>query len=401
MKIALFSQYSFPFGGAASNRILAYCKALTLNSTYVKVYIPFQTDYQFDDFLPDDGNYNGINYQYTFKRYRSKYKSIRGLMRLLQLDKLLACITFIKSFIRDNKKIKYDTLIFSTDTFLYLLIGMVLKKIFKTKVIFIFDEYPIPIRHELKDRIPKWKERAYAFILRDYTAYISISNTLRKYFQDISHKPCFIMPVIVDHSKFEFELESSNDQSGSLDYLCYMGNFELAKDNVDLIVKAFSLVHQEYPTLKLFLYGDPKHLDREKVIYLINKLELKNFVILKGFIKSTEVPKILFGARVLVSSQPDTKRAKGGFPTKLAEYMMTGKPTLLTDVGENSIYVNKDEHCFMVPPNDPVIYAEKLKWILNNYEKALSISKNGKKFIIDNYSSLKIGQKLVDFFEDL
>ena len=126
-------------------------------------------------------------------------------------------------------------------------------------------------------------------------------------------------------------------------------------------------------------------------------MKLINRVILKGRVEYGQVPQILKNAKVLVSSQPNTKRAEGGFPTKLGEYMMTEVPTLLTNVGEIGKYVRDGENGYLVPPDNPDFYARKLLYILDNYNKAIEVAYNAKQYILNNFSMHSAGKKIVDF----
>ena len=145
------------------------------------------------------------------------------------------------------------------------------------------------------------------------------------------------------------------------------------------------------------MYGSPNNTDRKILTSLIEELKLSDRAIIKGRINYGEVPGVLLGSKVLVASQPDTKRAEGGFPTKMGEYFMTGKPCLFTDVGEISQYLKDGENGFIVAPENPELYAQKLKYILNNYDKALNIANNAIGFVLDNYSSQSAGEQISDF----
>ena len=130
---------------------------------------------------------------------------------------------------------------------------------------------------------------------------------------------------------------------------------------------------------------------------LILSLNLEKRVFLKGGVNSDIVPQILKQAYILVSSQPDTKRASGGFPTKMGEYMAAGVPALLTDVGENAKYIKDGVHTFFSKPGDHIAYAKKLTYIIENYEHALKVATNGKKYLVDNFSHIHKGRELLEF----
>lgn len=87
------------------------------------------------------------------------------------------------------------------------------------------------------------------------------------------------------------------------------------------------------------------------------------------YVSYTEVPTILNEADVLVSSQPDTVRASGGFPTKLGEYLMTAKPVLCTEVGEIAEYFVNKKEVYLAIPGSPEDFADKLSYILITIKK--------------------------------
>jgi glycosyltransferase involved in cell wall biosynthesis len=178
-----------------------------------------------------------------------------------------------------------------------------------------------------------------------------------------------------------------------------MGNFELKKDNVDNIIKAFAVVASKYENLDLHLYGKEEEDVPRSIKNLILKLGLGSRVILKGKISSEKVPKVLRNAVVLVSSQPNTKRAEGGFPTKLGEYMATEVPILLTDVGEIASYVENCKHVYFAKPESPKDYAKQLDYILSNYDSAKKVAANALELVKMKYDCKVVGRNLIQFLD--
>lgn len=398
LNIAVISQYSFPYGGAATNRIISYCSGMVNNGAQVDVIIPFQTDYHSISRkeLPDSDIYKGISYYYSFKRYRSKYKIIRFFFSKIKLKYFFGFLSAFFLLLKLSKTKQYDAFVISSDTILLLSFFCFCAHYVNAKVIFIFDEYPVPIRHKLKDKIPAYKSFLYSKVLQKFDAYISISEQLKQFYCSLVSKPTFILPVIVDIDKFNLQKPTIVCKQ-----LCYMGNLELAKDNVDLLIKAFERISKSYPDIQLNLYGNPSPSNQKYLSSVIKSLSLEDKVLMKGFVRSDEVPTILIRSYILVSSQPNTTRAAGGFPTKLGEYLATGIPSLFTDVGENSRYVNDGEHTFFAKPNDISNYAEKLEYIIEHYDDACKVAKNGQHFILMNYSSFSQGGKMITFIKSL
>ncbi len=399
---AIISIYPFPQGMATTNRILAYSKGLSINGAKVNIFNPFPTDqYREEGRIQNTGTFDGISYNFTSGRYLSKSRWTRGLIRVSGIKRVYGYITSFIEISREHKKSRFDCLIISTDEIRSLFVYSFLASYLKIPSVFIFDEYPTPIRHKLKNSIPWWKEFFYKCSLKNISAYISISEELKNYFCNISNKPSFILSVIVDTSRFSEKMIMTVQDSIDEKYLCYMGNLELTKDDVDNIVKAFAIVIKKHKNLTLRLYG-PKLANTMTIIgELIDNLGLGNKVKFMGKVESKDVPSILKQAYILVSSQPDTKRASGGFPTKLGEYLSTGVPAIFTDVGENSRYITRNEHAFFVKPGDHLEYADKLLFIIDNYNLALSIAQKGKEYIQHNYSHATKGMEMLNFLKSL
>jgi len=399
VKIAIISIYSFPKGLAPTNRILAYSKGLIENGAIVDIFIPFPTDTAISNYeYKNAGTCQGISYYYTSGRFKSRNKIFRAFSVISGYRKIIGYITSIMKIYQNRK---YNYLIISNDSISMIFIYSLFSKFIKARSIFIFDEFPIPIRHKLKSKLPRWKEFGYKIALKKIDAYVSISEKLAEYYNGIRKHKTFILPVIVDVTRFENVKKTERFIESKIEYLCYMGNMELSKDDVDNIIRAFGLISNKYPSLLLYLFGEPNFYSKEYLEDLIISLNLSTRVFLMGKADPLEVPKILINAHILVSSQPDTVRASGGFPTKLGEYLMSGKPTVLSNVGENSKYFRDNTHLFLVEAGSPTIYAKKLEYIMNNYEKSLEVADNGKQFVMKKYSHSIQGKRFLDFLKSI
>lgn len=391
MKVAVISIYTFPLGMAATNRIAAYTQGLAENGADVTVLIPAPAEpFDSKSILPDVGEYNGVEYRHLSGRKRNRNKIIRGIASLSGIRNLIGAVKSFKWLSRNRP----DFVIISNDEPAYLRLYNRICRFLRIKTIFIFDEYPTPIRHYLKTDIPEKKKKQYRKILPHFSAYISITKKLQDFYNGFAVKPCFLMPVIVNTSRFE------NIPLSPKKCISYIGNMDLTKDSVDDIIKAFSRIVSDNPELTLRLYGNPDDKSKETIVRLIEELGLQNKALLMGRIPSDEVPKAISESMIMVSAQPDTRRAEGGFPTKLGEYLAMGVPTVMSDVGENSQYVTERD-CYFVDPGNIKDYANTLSGIIANYETSLKRAANGKKTVRVNYSHHAIGKKLLMFLNGL
>jgi glycosyltransferase involved in cell wall biosynthesis len=263
-------------------------------------------------------------------------------------------------------------------------------------LVFVADEFPIPIRNLMLDEVPSNMISRYQKFHKSFDARILMSHSLKEYYNEyISTRPTFILNTIVDSSRFENMFQEKREN-----YICYMGNMDLRKDDVQNIIEAFSYIHSDYPNLRLYLYGAPNQIDLNQLQDMVKNLGLETKVLFKGRASHSDVPEILIKSKILVNSQPITKRANGGFPTKLGEYLLSESPSIFTDSGDIVQYVNDGENAFIVPPQQPVLYAEKIRFILNNYDFALVVGRNGSKLIKSNFNTNNQIRSMLSFLEE-
>lgn len=400
-KCVIVSQYPFPRGMAATNRILAYSRGLVESGVEVEVLVHTPTSRgPVAEFEGDRGLYKGVRYFHTMGQTASRFRLVRGISVISGFRRFWGYLSTARALYVSKTQKAIDCVIISLDDPLSLFVYASLARQLGSRSVFIFDEYPIPIRHKLKSAIPRWKEALYKWCLSRVTGYVAISEELGGYYRRLCDRSTLVLPVIADVSRFEGPPRSGAGRPRE-GYICYMGNMELAKDNVDNIVKAFGLIASSFPAVSLRLYGSASRATEDFLKALVSELRLSARVEMPGRVGSEEVPAILQGAIMLVSSQPDTVRARGGFPTKLGEYLASGVPAIMTDVGENARYVRNGEHVYLVVPNDPAELARRMKHVLVNYEEAQRVAAAGRQLVFEKYSHHAMGGKLKAFIETL
>lgn len=387
MNIGVICAYPVPYGMAATTRIFSYSKGLVACGDHVDVWSIAPTSFASNLNTKNSGIFNGVSFFYSFRHQRFQNKILHAFEMIYSL-----LILGVRLYRRSQKQ-KYDAYIVSSDSLMVLLYMLVFNIYSKSKLIFIFDEYPIPIRAKLKEKIPIWKKFFYGLLLKHYAGYVSMTNNLLDYYKRIVDKPGIVISSITDISRFE---NIKKRAVNKVDRIMYVGNMELSKDNVDNILYAISILRKNDYDVHLYLYGNPNVRDKSILKSIIEQENLKEYVTF-GFVQFEDVPLVLSQADILVSSQPVTVRANGGFPTKLGEYLMSGTPVLLTDIGETSRFFKDGEHLYFAKPESPTDFANKLKYIIDNYNMALTVADNGKRCIEKQFSHIAAGRKLHNF----
>lgn len=385
-KIGVLCAYDFPQGMAPTIRILAYCRGLKENDLNTEIFTFKET------FIKNTGEIHGIVDGIPYHKSYIKHKG--GFLIRLR-DKIIMLRRLYEQIRRSNQKEKFDFILLSFDSLdkFYTLVPIL--KSLKQRLIFIGDEFPEPIR-KLKDDIPLWHKIAYRIIHHFIDGRILMTDKLRDFYNsEVSEKPTFILNSIIDEQRFE----GIKRDSIKSPYICYMGNMELAKDNVDNIIRAFAIIAPSFPGYELRLYGTPRREDRLTIESVIKETGTENQVRIMGRVDFEEVPQILVNAKLLVTSQPNTKRAEGGFPTKMAEYMMSKTPMLVTEVGEIGRYIEDGVNGFMVKPCNPVDYAKKMAYILTHPEESSKVAQRGYIYAQTNFCAKPVTKGMVEFLE--
>jgi glycosyltransferase involved in cell wall biosynthesis len=106
-------------------------------------------------------------------------------------------------------------------------------------------------------------------------------------------------------------------------------------------------------------------------------------------------------AAVLALAKPNNQQSEHCFPTKIAEYLSTGKPVLTTSTGSIPQYLTDKKDSFLTEPNDPDRLAQTLSDIFADYGKAQIVGQNGRKLAQNEFDYTTQVDRIITFFEEL
>lgn len=213
-------------------------------------------------------------------------------------------------------------------------------------------------------------------LLRRLQGMFVISHSLKAYFVEngIDEQKIHISNMFVDTNRFDV-----NRQDGGEKYFAYCGVVSKNKDGVDILLKAFCAFHQTYPDYKLYIIGrfESSQVHRE-IEHLVTSFSLENHVVFTGQVHPEKMPALLSNAQALVLARPNNVQSKYGFPTKLGEYLATGNPVIVTDVGEIGTFLKDRVNAIVLPPDDVNTFAYGMAWVVKHPEEAAEIGKKGR-----------------------
>jgi glycosyltransferase involved in cell wall biosynthesis len=159
-----------------------------------------------------------------------------------------------------------------------------------------------------------------------------------------------------------------------------------------------SIIAKRFPEIRLLLIGDNKKPNLvNPILQMIKEYNLKDNVIFTGIVEKRNIPYYLTKAKVLVLSRPDNLQAQGGFPTKLGEYLLSGRPTVVTKVGEIQEYLTDGVTAFLAEAGSAENFARKVIEALENSELSEIVAKKGKELAKEKFGFKEHGIRLSQF----
>lgn len=377
---------SYPTGEATTNRVLSILKGLSENGCNVELLVLTKTRKKTANGAEREGEIDGVKYKYTSSSLEVPGNIIKWLVMLF-----VSVITSIKLINKKHKKEKIDALFVLINEPFLILPFIAFAKFKKIKVFHEQTETPEII---YKDTFTDRKVlKFYLKVVSKMDGIYVISHYLKEYYSRcLPEEKICVVNMTVDPSRFLVKKESPFN----FPYIAYCGTMYGDKDGVSDLIEAFNLIKNEVKH-KLVLIGD---IQDQRALYVIEKVKknnLENKVILTGSISSNQIPQYIQNAELLMLFRPDNVQAKGGFPTKLGEYLLTGKPVLVTPVGDIPKYLTDNLDVFFSPAGEVEKFAKRIKVILNNYEESLKVAENGKNIALRDFNYSIESKKLLNF----
>lgn len=266
----------------------------------------------------------------------------------------------------------------------------------KNKYRFFFERGEVPFFSDSKSLSYRLQEHIGLRVTKRACGLLAQTYALKDYYSRYGVENIEVINMFVDTGRFE-----NLPPSDGTDYIAYCGTLSCQKDGVDDLIRAFGILHGKYKGCKLYLIGgfEPLYGDEQYLRKLVSDSGLDDDVVFTGRVSPDAIPGLLANAKVLLMARPDNPQTRYGFPTKLGEYLCTGRPVVLTPVGEVCRYLTDRENCFFARTGDYRILAETIDSVLSDYDNALRVGGNGRLLVDKDFSISSQVQKAWDFMQ--
>jgi glycosyltransferase involved in cell wall biosynthesis len=389
MSIVIFGDvFTFPEGFAATNRVYLYAKGFIENGIEACV-ICFSNEYlDISDDLIDE-----IPYYHPFQqKERSNYFLIRRWQNLMKYFKTYALLKKL------NKQEKISVINSWTNLFLTHLFAWFLSKVFRAKLIAECSEHPLRFyqRGFFRKKIGAMKVYIES---RLNDGFFCISRYLVNFYQmkGVNKKKLFLVPSITDPSRFLNDRETPFPYP----YIGYFGSLTSERDSIDLLIKAFSKVNCSKPHIYLVLGGFCTDIQKKKIIDLVKKLNIETKVKILDRLSKEEITRYIANACVLVMVRSKDLESAASYPSKLTEFLSTGRPVISVNVGEISDYLLDGVNAFLTEAGNSNGIADKLIYIFDNYTIAERIAEQGRALTAGVFNYNYQAKRMIDFVGSL
>jgi glycosyltransferase involved in cell wall biosynthesis len=383
----------FPNGLASTVRVAALARGLSERGGRVRLLClgPSEVRSLGVRNLEVRGSQDGVDFEYTCGR------TTRGSTGLEQAWLVLrGLVAGVGRVLALHRREGVDALVVSSDKWTVVPLFWLVAKLCRAAYICEQSEEPF---YQV-ERSAAWRMISAVLthtLYRMYDGAIVISAHLERYMRPRMRPGAKLLriPILMDAQQF-----SRSEGPGPIEgvYVAFCGTLNEAKDGVLTLARAFAQVCPEFPGLRLVLIGDsPKVSQIPRVRAFVEELGIADRVVFVGIVGRSELPRYLDRASVLALARPSSLQASAGFPTKLGEYLATGRPVVVTRTGEIDSYLEDGVHVYFAAPDDVSAFAGRIRYVLRHAGEAAQVGRRGREAACEFFDFRANGLKIREF----
>jgi glycosyltransferase involved in cell wall biosynthesis len=118
------------------------------------------------------------------------------------------------------------------------------------------------------------------------------------------------------------------------------------------------------------------------------------------YLSQTELLGFYASADALLAPLPDDDGSRARFPSKLADYLYSGRPVVSNPVGEVGRYLADGVSGFLAPPDQPALFGQKMREAVTHPDR-FAIAESGKRLAEAEFGLEAQGRRLATFLHSL
>lgn len=161
------------------------------------------------------------------------------------------------------------------------------------------------------------------------------------------------------------------------------------------LIKSIPFVIEQVPNAKFIIAGSG--IEENNLKALAEKLMVSDCILFIGKIQHKNLHTYFSSASVYVS----TSLSDGGIAVSTVEAMSCGLAPIVTDVGDNKIWIHNDENGYVIPIKSPKSLAEKIVYLLRNKNIRLKFGEFNRNLVKNKADYYKEMEKMQCLYDSL
>lgn len=371
--VIFFSDQPLYFGNTAGViRLNHYAKALLMNNLVTVYQVPFYS-------LCSLSNLQVIDERYKVFKKDTFYKRKKGALLIFQYFQFLYLLNkFSKTLSGDVIFLYYP----SHSVVLDLIVVFVSRYLYSNKIYLEVNEVP---RYKLQGDQNIFEKIRYIvyshlfeFTFKYYRGLLCISENIYHFYEKYNKNKLVIPILCSPDDKYQHFIYSSRVhlKSNPVIFL-FSGTISIEKENLVELFKGFALFLQCGFRAELHFYGAEAKDSMKNITNLLLEIGIFDAVKFFGVYENKNVNSILRTADALLLPRGNTNQNFYGFSTKLSEYLVSGVPIIMTNIGEVNKYFLNGYNCILLKNFDSLSFYYSLIEFMNMSEenrKSLAIN---------------------------
>lgn len=310
------------------------------------------------------------------------------------------------------KKYKIEVL-HAHDLYLAKAAGRVAKESGIPLIIDLHENYPAAINdYRWANRFParmivrpgRWKKKEKKYLqYADSIILLSINfrdNLITKY-PWIDPSIIFIYPNVPDINKLlSCKIDKEIFPAVDKEVVFYFGVISKRR-GILTAVQALEAALPAYPRLHLLLIGPVDKSEKEELLKVFRKDNLKDHLTYYPWKDISELPSYIECSRICISPLLKNPQHESGVANKVFQYMLFGKPLLVSDCIPQLEIIRKTGCGLVFKSGDPSDMASGLSELLSDPEACRRMGEKGRKAILEEYNTDIQGRTILELYNRL
>jgi glycosyltransferase involved in cell wall biosynthesis len=293
------------------------------------------------------------------------------------------------------------------DLYLAKAAGQVAKDLKIPLILDLHENYPAAINeYQWANRLParlfvkpgRWRKKEKKYLsFADRIILLSGNfrdNLILKY-PEIDRSRIFIYPNVPDTAKLlSYKINKNVFQSEDKEIVFYFGVISRRR-GIHTAIQALETLLPSHPGLHLLLIGPVDKAEKDEFMKLFLKDTLKDHLTHYPWRDINEFPSFVECSQICISPLLKNAQHESGVANKIFQYMLFGKPLLVSDCTPQVEIVDKTGCGLVFKNGDPTDMGLKLSELLSDPGLRERLGENGRKAVLEEYNTDIQGAEII------